>query len=159
MKTKTVLALVGIVLPMVVAAGVRAADDDPPKTAADSINKAFALLKAGDGAAAARYFPSRPGTDPAENMKPGIDILKSGEISLAVVPIATSSYPQRFTTASSTWKLAEPTCRIPPSSKTAAALGWARQASPAWLRTSMVERDFDCAPGTLRPSLRIYRCM
>ena len=96
MKTKTVLALVGIVLPMVVAAGVRAAED-PPKTAADSINKALALLKAGDGAAAAKYFqyfPSRPGRDPAEDMKPFIDILKSGEISLAVADSREDGEPQ-----------------------------------------------------------------
>ena len=56
------------------------AADAPPKTAADTANRIVALLKAGDVAAAAKYFVPLPGDDMTEGLKRAADDLKKGQI-------------------------------------------------------------------------------
>jgi hypothetical protein len=81
MKTRTLVALMGIGLLMAVTGGVRAADD-PPKTAADTVNRMFELLKAGDVDAAARYvYLPEPGLSA---LKRAAGRVKSGQLAVVV---------------------------------------------------------------------------
>ena len=84
MKTRTLVALMGIVLLMVVVGGVRAADD-PPKTAADTFNRIYELLKTGNVDAAVKYAP--PGMDVVEvteELKRVANELKSREFTVVL---------------------------------------------------------------------------
>jgi len=74
MKVRALFLLAGVAL--LLAGGVRAADD-PPKTAADTFNKVIELLKAGDTEAAAKYFHRRPSR---KGLRELADALKSGEV-------------------------------------------------------------------------------
>jgi hypothetical protein len=74
----------GIGLLLAAAGGVRGADE-APKTAADTMNRVFDLLKAGDVDAAAKYAP--PGMDvkeATEELKRVANELKRGEFTVGV---------------------------------------------------------------------------
>jgi len=80
MKARALLVAIGIGL--LLAGGVRAAED-PPKTAAETFTKSVELLKAGDVGAAGKYSYSPPGR-PGPELDRLAAMLKSGEVELAL---------------------------------------------------------------------------